>query len=203
MFGGAWKRGHPLKLASVYYQICLMMEKCLVRNTGVVARSQVPPKYDQKYGQCKEEEKLATDGWSLRHLRGDLFSCPAGESLAHCISQDCRMGAGIAVLFRKKFHGVEELKKQHKLPGQCAVLERSGRYIYYLITKEKYFHKPTYDTLRQSLQAMKVHCLSNGVTHVSMPRIGCGLDRLKWEKVSEILEEVFWQTDIQITIYSL
>lgn len=52
------------------------------------------------------------DKWRVNYVPGDLFSCPEDESLAHCISQDCRMGAGIAVAFRKKFNGVEELKQQ-------------------------------------------------------------------------------------------
>ncbi|NXG43121.1 OARD1 deacetylase, partial [Psilopogon haemacephalus] len=64
-------------------------------------------------------------------------------------------------------------------------------------------HKPTYDSMRQSLEAMKVHCLNNGVTDISMPRIGCGLDGLEWSKVSAILGEVFEDTDINITVYSL
>lgn len=34
-------------------------------------------------------------------------------------------------------------------------------------------------------------------------RIGCGLDRLQWENVSAILEEVFESTDIKITVYTL
>ncbi len=33
-------------------------------------------------------------------------------------------------------------------PGGVAVLKRGGRYIYYLVTKERYFEKPTYDMLR-------------------------------------------------------
>ena len=45
-------------------------------------------------------------------MSGDLFSTPEDESLAHCISEDCRMGAGIAVLFKKKFGGVDELKER-------------------------------------------------------------------------------------------
>lgn len=52
------------------------------------------------------------DKWTLNYVPGDLFSCPEDESLAHCISEDCRMGAGIAVIFKKKFNGVEELKQQ-------------------------------------------------------------------------------------------
>ncbi|XP_062396589.1 ADP-ribose glycohydrolase OARD1 [Sardina pilchardus] len=141
--------------------------------------------------------------WKLQHVKGDLFSCPADESLAHCISEDCRMGAGIAVLFKKKFGGVDDLKAQKKLTGECAVLKRSQRYVYYLITKKKYNHKPTYDSLRKSLLAMKAHCLANGVTRVSMPRIGCGLDGLKWDKVVVMIEEIFHDADMCITVYTL
>ncbi|XP_041712256.1 ADP-ribose glycohydrolase OARD1 isoform X2 [Coregonus clupeaformis] len=113
------------------------------------------------------------------------------------------MGAGIAVKFKKTFCGVDELKKQKKVPGQCAVLKRYKRFVYYLITKEKYSHKPTYDSLRKSLEDMKSHCLQNGVTGISMPRIGCGLDGLSWDKVEEMLEQVFQPTDIRITVYTL
>lgn len=45
-------------------------------------------------------------------MHGDLFSCPESESLAHCISADARMGKGIAVIFKKKFGGVDEIKSQ-------------------------------------------------------------------------------------------
>ncbi|KAM6333556.1 ADP-ribose glycohydrolase OARD1 isoform 2-T3 [Alca torda] len=139
----------------------------------------------------------------IKCVKGDLFSCPQTDALAHCISEDCRMGAGIAVLFKKKFGGVQELLDQQKKTGEVAVLQREDRYIYYLITKKKVSHKPTYDSMRKSLEAMKAHCLNNGVTDISMPRIGCGLDGLDWNKVSAILDQVFEDTDIKITVYSL
>ncbi|XP_053500157.1 ADP-ribose glycohydrolase OARD1 [Ictalurus furcatus] len=142
-------------------------------------------------------------GSKLKYVRGNLFSCPSTDSLAHCISMDCKMGAGIAVTFKKKFGGVNELLAQQKQPGECAVLKRGGRFVYYLITKNKYNQKPTYETLRRSLAAMKAHCLENGVTRLSIPRIGCGLDRLSWRNVSVIIGEVFQHTDVAITVYSL
>ncbi|XP_040008968.1 ADP-ribose glycohydrolase OARD1 [Xiphias gladius] len=145
----------------------------------------------------------AEDSWGLSYVSGNLFSCPTEEALAHCISEDCRMGAGIAVTFKQRFRGVAELKEQKKLTGQCAVLKRDGRFIYYLITKKKASQKPTYDSLRLSLEDMKLHCVKHGVTKISMPRIGCGLDRLEWARVSEILEQVFKRTNISITVYSL
>ncbi|XP_003207600.1 ADP-ribose glycohydrolase OARD1 isoform X1 [Meleagris gallopavo] len=142
-------------------------------------------------------------GERIKCVKGDLFSCPPTDALAHCISEDCRMGAGIAVLFKKKFGGVQELLDQQKKTGEVAVLQRDDRYIYYLITKKKVSHKPTYEDMRKSLEAMKTHCLNNGVTDISMPKIGCGLDRLDWDKVSAILGEVFEDTDIKITVYTL
>uniref|UniRef100_A0A8C7L078 Synaptotagmin 2 n=1 Tax=Oncorhynchus kisutch TaxID=8019 RepID=A0A8C7L078_ONCKI len=154
-----------------------------------------------------DKYKNAEGGWRLHHVKGDLFSCREDEVLAHCISEDCRMGAGIAVKFKKQFSGVDELKKQKKVPGQCAVLKRNKLIFCGVsilqITKEKYSHKPTYDNLRQSLVDMKSHCLQNGVTGISMPRIGCGLDRLSWDKVEEMLKQVFQPTDISITVYTL
>ncbi|XP_023669172.1 ADP-ribose glycohydrolase OARD1 isoform X2 [Paramormyrops kingsleyae] len=145
------------------------------------------------------------DPWvrGLRYLKGNLFSCPPQEALAHCISEDCRMGAGIAVLFKKQFGGVSDLKAQNKKTGDCAVLRRHNRFVYYLITKKKASQKPTYESLKQSLVAMKTHCWENSVASISIPRIGCGLDRLSWEKVSVIIEEVFRDSNIRITVYSL
>ncbi|XP_051814212.1 ADP-ribose glycohydrolase OARD1-like [Acanthochromis polyacanthus] len=113
------------------------------------------------------------------------------------------MGAGIAVLFKQKFKGVSELLKQRKAPGQCAVLLREGRFIYYLVTKQRAFHKPTYTSLLHSLEDMRSHCIRNGVHKLSMPRAGCGLDQLEWIEVAKILERVFMGTGITITIYSL
>lgn len=139
----------------------------------------------------------------LRYVKGDLFTSPASESLAHCISADAKMGKGIAVMFKKQFGGVDEIMSQEQKPGGCAVLERDSRYIYNLVTKERYFQKPTYKTLESSLKRMNRHCELNAVRNLSMPKIGAGLDKLEWRRVEEIIKKVFERTEISITVYDL
>lgn len=41
----------------------------------------------------------------------------------------------------------------------------------------------------------------NDVKEISIPRIGCGLDRMEWSEVSKRINNVFKDTDIQITVY--
>lgn len=151
----------------------------------------------------KDEKESEDTGFSVIHKKGDLFSCDECDSLAHCVSKDLRMGKGIATLFKQKFQGLSELKLQAKDVGDVAVLQRGRRFVYYLITKQRYFDKPTYQTLEQSLQAMKAHCVTNNVKSLSMPRIGCGLDKLQWPQVEEVLNKVFRDTGIVITVYSI
>lgn len=113
----------------------------------------------------------------MKIIKGDLFGNT--DCLAHCVSRDLRMGAGIAVQFRRKFGKVQQLKEQNKKVGEVAYLNIDGRYIFYLITKEKYWMKPTMPTLESSLENMKKICVEKEIKKISIPKIGCGLDRLK------------------------
>ena len=84
--------------------------------------------------------------------------------------------------------------------GSCSDITFSSLFE---VTKEKYYHKPTYNSLQSSLTAMRDHCVSHGVTSISMPRIGCGLDGLQWPKVKNIIIQVFQDTDVKLTVYKL
>lgn len=93
----------------------------------------------------------------FREIEGDLFSASKTYSLAHCVAADLRMGAGIAVAFRDKFGRIDELKQQGKRAGGVAILKDDSRFIYYLISKNKTYSKPTYADLLLTLRAMKNH----------------------------------------------
>lgn len=134
------------------------------------------------------------------------------------------MGKGIAVEFKKRFASVGALKAQQKKVGEVAVLKISAfqqssnasaanipaasggyedRYIYYMITKLKYFNKPTLDDFSASLKQLKELAVTHKILALSMPRIGCGLDKLEWKVVKKLIAETFHGTNIVINVFSL
>ena len=138
----------------------------------------------------------------INEIHGDLFNGPK-SSLAHCVASDLKMGAGIAVLFKKKFKGLDKLKEQVPKVGSICVLERNSSYIYYLITKKYTKDYPTLDTIKSSLTEMRNHAVKHDIKSISMPRIGSGLDKLDWNDVKNIIIEVFTDTDIVINVFYL
>ena len=94
-----------------------------------------------------------------------------------------------------------ELLAQGVRPGGCAFLKRDGTTLYYLVTKERYFDKPTIETLRTSLECMKGLMGDQRITDLAVPRIGCGLDGLSWTDVKQILREVFEGSGVRCTVY--
>ena len=139
----------------------------------------------------------------------DLFTVPQGYYLAHCISADFALGAGIAKQFDQVYNMREKLLTLYGIPlgekydvysvGKVFVVDN----VFNLVTKRRSFHKPTYDDLRSSLEDMKDYCSDNLITKLAMPLIGCGLDGLSWDIVSEMIKEVFEDTDIDILICTL
>ena len=139
----------------------------------------------------------------------DLFSVPEEYGLVHCISADFAMGKGIVVEFNRRFDMKRRLQRGYpdyldhyrtlESGGDC-ILE--GR-VFNLITKERYFHKPTIDTMRAALERMREICRDAGILHLAMPMIGAGLDRLLWEEVSAQIKSVFGDTDMDILVCKL
>lgn len=54
-----------------------------------------------------------------------------------------------------------------------------------------------------ALKKMKELCIENGINKIAMPTIGAGLDRLVWNKVSELIGHIFEDMDIEILVCKL
>ena len=147
----------------------------------------------------KSQEKLVepveTKFFELIQKNGNLFE--SKDSLAHCISSDFKMSAGIARSFKRKFpYNFPETTN-----SPLFVQQVDDRFIYHLVSKKRFFQKSTYDSLRQSLEAMTEHANKHKVTQITKPKAGCGLDRLEWHKVERLIKESCAQSNLTITVY--
>lgn len=135
----------------------------------------------------------------------DLFTVPKDYILCHCISADFAMGAGVAKQFTNR--GVKSyLKKHYKeniWSGEgYALLSFATIWNaeFNLVTKEHYFDKPTLQTMKDALESMKSQMYFSTTNKIAMPEIGCGLDKLNWIDVQNLLYETFKDTDIDFLV---
>lgn len=132
----------------------------------------------------------------------DLFTVDNSYYIAHCISSDCGMGKGIALLIENRFKIKKKLleysMEMRKYPA-CILVDR----IFNLITKEYYYNKPTYESVEKALISMKDVCLKKNIKKIAMPTIASDLDKLNWQKVKLIIIHVFEDTDIEILVCKL
>ena len=141
---------------------------------------------------------------TIKEENRDLFTVPQGYYLAHCISGDFALGAGIAKQFVEIYNMKEKLNDWFSLEdgekygyvGEALLVDN----VFNLVTKPRCYHKPTYDTLRSALEDMKGYIISLKITKLAIPQIGCGLDRLDWDCVKELIEEIFDDIDINILV---
>lgn len=137
-----------------------------------------------------------------QELQKDLFTVSEDYYLAHCISSDFVMGGGIAVPFNNKFDLKEQFRQIKKENPSvldhptCILLGR----VFNLITKNLVFHKPTYETMKQALERMREICVEKSIKKLAMPKVGSGIDKLEWNKVRDIIHEVFSDSEIEILV---
>jgi hypothetical protein len=151
----------------------------------------------------------------FEEIKGNLFDhMDQKAAYAHCIANDDNYGAGIAPIFilkvfKQKQILTEELKSNPwdltKTGWCCIIAEENKPIACHLITKKHTFGKPNYSTIRTAIVNMrdKLKKIDAWNKHLCMPRIGCGLDRLSWPIVRDIIKEVFKDDDVKISVYYL
>ena len=116
------------------------------------------------------------------------------------------MSKGFADFPSHKIPGLHPTCKKAKLlMGQVYPFwDSTGRrYIYNLVTKQRFFDKPDLSTLLTTLETMKSHAAMHGVSTIAIPKIGCGLDQMNWQEVVKLLRDVFAYSDLHVVVYTL
>ena len=134
---------------------------------------------------------------------GDLMHFPG--SIAHCVSSDFQMSKGIAKQIRDAYPALQPTLKSIETPQVGASVSMhipsQNKSIFNLVTKTQYFNKPSYYDLTRSLRCMKKQLIEQGIKQIALPKIGCGLDKLRENTVFNIIFEIFRKTDIKVFIY--
>ena len=143
----------------------------------------------------------------VTNIKGDMFTnAPHGIDVAwaHCVSADFHMNAGIARTWKHKFGGVAHLLEQKAGVGAVATMRetKTQTLLCYMVTKQKYWQKPTYESMETSLRTLALLCSQHKIRQLCVPRIGCGLDCLEWPRVLAALRTTI-PSHITISVYTL
>ena len=131
----------------------------------------------------------------------DILYSP--HSFAHCISADLAMAKGLARQIKSWYPAAPSAIRLRYPPDIGSVLNYadpiSERYILSLVTKPRYYHKPTYESVLASLYELREIVLDAGISHLSLPKLASGYDKLDFNIVFELICQVF--DPLPITIY--
>lgn len=136
----------------------------------------------------------------------NLFVYEKEYALAHCISADFSLGIGIARSFNARYGTRADLKSIYGSnvlrfwQGHGFCLISNDGHVFNLVVKGYENQRATYETVREALVDMREAALKAGIKKIAMPRIGCGTEELDWNKVHDIIFEVFDPTDLEIRV---
>lgn len=157
---------------------------------------------DAQYLKCADEwlDRSSTSCVNIREVHcADLVALRC--SLVVDVSRDMRLKWSEAREFRLRFGRVRELTRQRVPVGQVAVLEDRERFLYYLVTKDRFSDRTITYNLWQCLLQLRAACERSGVRRMAMARLCCSaVDRLDWHRVRIMLSHVFRDTNVLVTV---
>ena len=144
---------------------------------------------------------------TIEIIKGDLFSSGC-KNLGHGVNVKGAMGAGIAVIFKKKFPNMfseyKELCRSEMLqPGSCSLHFCDEYKIFNLAIKNHWKDYAAYKHLFSSLMKMKDIAEEKEIKEIALPLIGGGLGGLEKEKIISIKKDVFETSGISLKVYVL
>lgn len=138
----------------------------------------------------------------VSYVRGDLLETKA-EVICHQVNLQGFMGGGLAYSIAKRFPRVSNVyeKYEPKKMGEVCFVKTPFYVVANCFSQDKGFNT-NYDAVRVCMDKVKNMMSLNGYTRVAIPyKYGCGIANGEWEKVYEIVEDVF--KDYDLLIYKL
>ena len=136
---------------------------------------------ENKNGQTDDEQSGITRGHeagankpvshcTVIEQQGDLLDFR--HSIAHCISADFKLGAGLAKQKKRSFRVISRQKRstsnKYRTPSTWVMI-----IFFHLVVKPCYFHKPTYRSLRKTLLALRDQMNIYQIDKLGIPHLSC------------------------------
>lgn len=140
----------------------------------------------------------------VKYVRGDLFLSEA-QTLAHGVNCRGRMGAGIAVEFRRRFPKMYKEYRQrchHEelRPGDLLLWKESTPWVLNLATQDR-TSGATIAFVEECLTGLARGRANDGITSLAMPRIAAGLGGLAWHEIRDLIDSILGPLPIPIFVY--
>jgi hypothetical protein len=137
-------------------------------------------------------------------VKRDIFSrANKITHLAHCVSGCVTQGKGFASVLCSMFPENKFPKGTQFYVGQIIAVKTIKFTILNIITKKRAADKPTEEDFKLCIKNLKLYAVKNCIKSIAMPKIGCGLDKLKFDFVTSTLISTFDGCDISLTMYML
>ena len=133
----------------------------------------------------------------------DIFSSDLHKVVF--LSRDGHPGLGIAKSFNDEYNIYQKIKDNYdvfriiKHNIDVILIDK----IICIFHKDSFLQRVNYQELRKSFKVLRNFCEENKIDSITMSKVGCGMDRLKWDNVRDILSEEFSDSDIYIEVCSL
>lgn len=123
---------------------------------------------------------------------GDIFLTKC-EAIGHGCNLKGTMGKGIALTMRNEYPEMYKIYKSlcvnNRLCGGMNYIHQAwNKIIVNMITQDGY-----YNAKMEYIESCCLKIINNdyNINSIALPKIGCGLGRLKWEDVSQLLKDIF------------
>lgn len=141
-------------------------------------------------------------------VKGDIFEEAEEPGTALAFPTDCdgTMDSGVAVAFKKRWPALAEaLAARAPLPlGGVFAWEgegERGRVRVYALGIQHGGKKPKVSTVDRALRAALERAANDGVTRLSLPRIGGGKTGLDWTRVKRVFQALGEASTVSLVVF--
>ena len=139
----------------------------------------------------QDDDFTSTSVVQYQETTDDLLSVPVYYYIAHCIPADLTFGGETAKRIDALMGIRASLQEICYLDpvyiGDCILV----RNVYSLIASPKKYTHADINDLIDCIYNLAEDCIMNDVKYLAMPHIGCGHNRLDWNKIKPVIIEAF------------